>query len=232
MSQAQTQPTDAQPTSSFVYTDEARAADAQLALTAVIKTPIPGIEFKWYDTPFSSLLRGCQTGFTHMLGSEASSQVVSRIRKQLGHTKQTPVNQEQVKAFSAANEDLVKAWKAEFIAERVKDIREGKLEERSIVVREPTRSTVDKFAMAKLAAAVERNFKTMSEKRVAKGDLPYTWTAKEVNDRVNGVMTLPQFAAKWQEYRAEAQREIDEINARTVDTGEDEVDEFALAVAA
>jgi hypothetical protein len=170
--------------------------------TAVIEVDDGAITFKWSELPPVSQFRAAKGGIAHMLQNEVASQVVGRIRKELGHNAKTnPVSKEQVQAFRANNADVVNGWDAEFTAEKVKAIREGTLMDRAITTREPARSPVDRLALELMGNAVESAF-TKHQAKLATLGQTFTWSAK---DRLAKVKEMASVESTMAKYRTQAQ---------------------------
>lgn len=191
--------------------------------TAVITVTRDGQEpilFRWTELPFTSQYRLAKGGVAHMLQNEVASQVVSAIRRELGHNAKTnPITgadgKARIAAYREANPDKISEFETAFTAEKVKAIREGTLLDRAIVTREPARSPVDRLALAKMGVAVEAAFKKMAEKKAQLG-IVFTWKASDVLSKVKDLAATDAMAR----YRAQAQAELDAAGSDELDVGE------------
>lgn len=171
--------------------------------------------------PEVSKYRAAKSGFAHMLQNEVASQVVSRIRKELGHAKDNQVTKEQVQAFRSAQTDKVATWESEYVAAKIQAIRDGTIADRAVSTREPARSPLDKLALAKMGVALDLAIKAASAKRVAAGGVEYKPSAKDLAERVRN---MANDSAQMAKYRALAQAELDAMGG-----GDFEVDLDAAA---
>ncbi len=130
-----------------------------------------------YDTDTmlpATLLAFVSSGITHKHGSEVSSAVIARIRKEAGtkdaEGKVVPMSKEEVKAWKEANADTVAQWTKEAGDEIYADAMAGELGVRAAgTPRDPLGAKVDSLA---------KEF--VDEKIAARGiTLPKGWKKKE-----------------------------------------------------